>query len=732
MKKYILILLIITHLCLIADPPDWEPITGTEFSMILFARIAYNDTFFTSNDENIVAAFGPGGDTDCRCIAGWQEYEPYGFWYFNIVGNINGEMITFKFYDSDTDIIYECMQTYEFQDNDNIGSPTDPELLSIDANLITGNISLSTTSLPEGNVLDVIINNGIYTANPNIYGIYQLPADPGIYNITASLIDYNPITIIDIEVLEGQQTINIDFNLIDWVTITGTQYNMVFMCQVFKNDEPFGGDISDHLAAFGPGGMEDCRGVAVWQEANPPYWEGYWFFTIVSNTEADDIYFSIYDSCSGNVYECMESIFFENDATIGSPDEPYEINVDLNVIQQLDLSAAWNWISFNVHPQDTAIESVFAPLEPSVYQVKNQLQSVIYYESIDTWLGDLSQITVGESYLIYMSNTYNDFILEGVPIPVDRPIPLTADWNWIAYLPQSIHDLDTALSSIVPEVIQVKTQAQSANYIDPPGYWVGDLLQMEPGAGYKIDLSSAAQLIYGSREISYIPEQPPATDDPPLWVLINGTQYSMVYMANIILDGEVFTGDDENLAAAFGADGDSDCRSLAAWQQPNPPDYEGFWYFTIIGNDNGDDIQFKIYNAAADEVYTSQESIVFESNDTIGSPFEPAIINFLSSADDNNEITPVNDINLQIYPNPWNPLTSVSFALESSQPANLSVYNLRGQKITTLVDEILPEGAHIIPWNGNDDRNQPVSSGLYLFKLVLPNKIITQKTLLLK
>ena len=317
--------MIFTYFFLVADPPDWEPITGTEYSMIIFARIAFNDTFFTSNDENIVAAFGPGGDSDCRCIAGWQDYEPYGFWYFNIVGNTDSEMISFKFYDSITDSINECLQIYEFLDNTNIGSPTEPELLSIDACLITGNISLTTTSPPEGNIFHVIISNGSYTVNPNIYGDYQLPADPGTYNVTASLNDYNPVTISDVVVIESQQTTDIDFDLIDWVTITGTQYNMIFMCKVLLNDETFPGNINNHLAAFGPDGIEDCRGVAVWQPANPPNWQGYWFFTIVSNTHSDIISFNIFDGSSEIMYECTETVIFENNATIGSPFEPAEL-----------------------------------------------------------------------------------------------------------------------------------------------------------------------------------------------------------------------------------------------------------------------------------------------------------------------------------------------------------------------------------------------------------------------
>ena len=220
--------------------------------------------------------------------------------------------------------------------------------------------------------------------------------------------------------------------------------------------------------------------------------------------------------------------------------------------------------------------------------------------------------------------------------------------------------------------------------------------------------------------------------DPPLWELISGTQYSMVYMANILLDGEVFTGDNDNLAAAFGVEGDSDCRSLAAWQQPNPPNYDGFWYFTIIGNDNGDDIQFKIYNTVTDEIYSNQEFISFENNDTIGSPLEPAELVFLSTADDDNEITPANSIDLNIYPNPFNPETSVSFHLNSSQLVNLTVYNLKGQKVVNLISKVLPEGRHTAIWNGIDMHNRQAGSGIYFFTLMLPKQIITQKTLLLK
>jgi len=108
---------------------------------------------------------------------------------------------------------------------------------------------------------------------------------------------------------------------------------------------------------------------------------------------------------------------------------------------------------------------------------------------------------------------------------------------------------------------------------------------------------------------------------PPSWSPITGTQYSMILRADIQLDGVTFSGEGENVAAAFGPGGESDCRSIGIWY----PDYNGFWYFTIVGNTNGEEITFNIYDESTDSVHESLNSIVFQNNDVIGSgsnPFE--------------------------------------------------------------------------------------------------------------
>ena len=81
----------------------------------------------------------------------------------------------------------------------------------------------------------------------------------------------------------------------------------------------------------------------------------------------------------------------------------------------------------------------------------------------------------------------------------------------------------------------------------------------------------------------------------------------------------------------------------------------------------------------------------------------------------------------QNYPNPFNPQTTIKFSLPESQLVNLSVYNMLGQQVMTLVDRELPAGYHTAKWYAGD-----IASGVYIYKLTSGNKSLTQKMLLMK
>ncbi|MCK4655094.1 MAG: T9SS type A sorting domain-containing protein, partial [Candidatus Cloacimonetes bacterium] len=84
------------------------------------------------------------------------------------------------------------------------------------------------------------------------------------------------------------------------------------------------------------------------------------------------------------------------------------------------------------------------------------------------------------------------------------------------------------------------------------------------------------------------------------------------------------------------------------------------------------------------------------------------------------------------YPNPFNPETTISYQLTADSKVSLSIYNVKGQKVNTLVNEILPAGEHSVIWNGKDSNGNQVSSGIYFYKLKAGDYQKVKKMLLLK
>ncbi|RLC50920.1 MAG: hypothetical protein DRI23_06085, partial [Candidatus Cloacimonadota bacterium] len=80
-----------------------------------------------------------------------------------------------------------------------------------------------------------------------------------------------------------------------------------------------------------------------------------------------------------------------------------------------------------------------------------------------------------------------------------------------------------------------------------------------------------------------------------------------------------------------------------------------------------------------------------------------------------------------------NPTTTISFSVaQTSSFVNLDIYNMKGQMVKTLVNKKMDAGTHQIVWNGNDENNKPVSSGMYLYKLKNGTYSSTKKMILMK
>jgi hypothetical protein len=72
----------------------------------------------------------------------------------------------------------------------------------------------------------------------------------------------------------------------------------------------------------------------------------------------------------------------------------------------------------------------------------------------------------------------------------------------------------------------------------------------------------------------------------------------------------------------------------------------------------------------------------------------------------------------QNYPNPFNPSTTIKFSIEKTAFTDVAVYNVIGQKVKTLAAEVLNPGYYTTTWNGTDDNNQAVTTGVYFVRMV--------------
>jgi len=84
------------------------------------------------------------------------------------------------------------------------------------------------------------------------------------------------------------------------------------------------------------------------------------------------------------------------------------------------------------------------------------------------------------------------------------------------------------------------------------------------------------------------------------------------------------------------------------------------------------------------------------------------------------DMAPLAEANMLVYPNPFNPSTTVTFALPEAGRIQLAVYELGGRLVRTLAEGSFGVGPQQVPWDGRDDQGNPMASGVYFSKLTLP------------
>jgi len=267
-----------------------------------------------------------------------------------------------------------------------------------------------------------------------------------------------------------------------WTVIAGTLNNLSLYGKVYIGDEL--APENSYIAAFGTGDESDCRAVAKVGSL------GSYFLTIVGDSNGEDITFKLknYNDCQ--IYDISDNISFVADTSTEK-----DLHVSTFSTIEINLVAGWNWVSFNILPDDTSLDSFFGDNTSKVKEVKTQTESAV--NTGIKWIGSntslLSNIANGAMFKIKTEESFT-LTVNGTTVDPENSIALNLGWTWIGFTSSDCINVRNAVDSVYNILDEVKSQTESR--IKRGENFFGTLTEMCPGKGYAIKVTEQSSLKY--------------------------------------------------------------------------------------------------------------------------------------------------------------------------------------------------------------------------------------------
>ncbi len=173
-----------------------------------------------------------------------------------------------------------------------------------------------------------------------------------------------------------------------------------------------------------------------------------------------------------------------------------------------------------------------------------------------------------------------------------------------------------------------------------------------------------------------------------------------------------------------------------SWDMPAINDFDHFNIYSAVNDDNFELIDETI---GTEYIYeyeyipaTTYKFYITTVNQQEMESDASEIVEYLTVDADEDLIPTITKLDGN-YPNPFNPTTTISFSVaQTSSFVKVEIFNIKGQKVKQLVNEILPAGRHIVVWNGKDDNGKQTATGIYFYKMKSGDYQKSRKMLLLK
>ena len=420
----------------------------------------------------------------------------------------------------------------------------------------------------------------------------------------------------------------------NWLIFNASNYTyqMMITTELFdENGNPLNTS-SDYLGVFV---KDECRGYVLSSEGP----QGKLFYLQVwSNVSSNEILnFKYYNSQKQTEIPISHvPINFESDQSIGSISSPYRIDINQIITQEINLNKGWNWISFQIIPEDNnlSLSSILSSIDGSCNRVVSQNG---FSEYSNGWFGLVRTIKYTSMYMLKMNNSAA-LIIKGYPVSLkETQINLNKNWNWISYLYPELLPINNALESLEENGERIVGQEGFSEFYN--GWW-GGLTALKPGKGYKLKMKSESILSYDLKNTKRNRKLiiPYSFSNKNLSWAFESSNYEFQGTITASLYSKSSIGDS---IAAFV---DNECRGIAELIETST----GKRFFLQIWSNQpgGEVIKLKYYSSSDNQIYDIYESFVFTSNMENGSILNPIVLS-ISSNDNNVDINQDGVLNLE-------------------------------------------------------------------------------------
>lgn len=393
-------------------------------------------------------------------------------------------------------------------------------------------------------------------------------------------------------------------------------------------------------------------------------------------------------------------------------------------------------MSFNLRDsgQDELSLSAFSGFNTGD-QITGQQGNTAAYDAASGWSGALTVLDARQHYLLSLSQA-TTLTFQGELVNENTDIPVAAGTTWAGYIPEEMVLTGRAVISLSNTTAangdQVQGQEGFAEFLD--GEWIGSLTHLTPGRGYRINSTQAGTLNYfgiaGYSSKTGSETKTPLLEVPLFEVRdaaaqkgwqVNANSYPEVMYITGVIEDKALNSEQEHIIAAFAG---MQCRGVAI-----PQRIEGklYYFMSVHGHISAEALSFKLIDGQSGKQYLLKQMPGFAPGQSQGSYREPYQWEIAREAED---IMESGDYRLyQAYPNPFSEFTTIGYELPEASEVEISVLDMTGRRIKTLVKTIQEKGSYQVIWHRNDEHGGPVTSGVYIILMEIPKSNLHHKVI---